>query len=736
MSEYARALSAVALVLGVSAAGAASIFAVPDATKARTLSLPQTGVRQVVFNSAALTDLKPGGVSQFATSDGQVLDIRWSHSFDHSSGNVTWVGDVAPFDQLNRAALTFFDGGITGTIVVGARQWEVSTHGGGTWVTDFQAAGIKILGAGDDVKQAPGFAPLGAKVTPQSTTVLPRTSAAQLVPAQPVAAAMRDFPRATIAAADAVSTVDVLMVATTELVAVYGSEAATRAVMDRLIAFNNQVYLDSGITNLRLNLASFITLAGTQGMKIEEILNGYNPARPEYIKTSNIAEMREQTGADLVAILIPQDSVLNGGHCGSANLPMLQRDLATQSHEMLSVTASGPAVRGTEFKCGEDAVFVHELGHNFGLMHDRDTLIKQGAPLETQNLAGGNVGSYAYGFGYGVAGKFCDIMCYSQNFGLPGPGNLTSDGFITSRPIFSNPLKVMPSGDAAGVSVDDPRSANAALALTNAAPKVAAYRTPRVAANGSNVQAQDAAAKQFYIQSGVWLNPSEPGRAFFIEINGDRVLLSGYHYGSDGKATWFFAAGVLSNNAMSATMQMYAGGPDGQSIVAGAFKAPVSTASIGTLTLSFDEPDSATLVWPGGTTALVRANFEDGHDNTTESTAPYQALGDSGFWVNPNESGRGFAIEIQGDTIMIAANWYDGTGNPTWYLGNGKLSSFKQFQGQWQSFANGQTPGAPYQAPTLTNANVAGMVIDFSSPTDAKMTLPNGQIVAITRFKF
>ena len=358
------------------------------------------------------------------------------------------------------------------------------------------------------------------------------------------------------------------------------------------IAFNGAASAD-----LRLNLVASGSLPGTDGRTISQILNLYNPARPEYLRGANIAELRDLTGADLVAILVPQDSVVNAGLCGEANLPMLQRDLAAQAHEMLSVTASGPNVRGSDFSCRTDAIFVHELGHNFGLMHDRNTLVTQGAPLE--------------------------------------------------------------------------------------------------------------------VRTGT-------------------VLMCGYIYGSNGKPAWLIATGPVTNNVFTGSMLTFA---NGQTLT-GAYRVPTLGQALGNITVTFDEPDYATIDWPGGSIPIVRQNYEDDHDNTSETTAPYEALGDSGWWWNPAESGRGYTLEIQADTLVIACYMYDAAGDPVWFLGTGKLARFNQFQGKWIQLASGQTIGGACKAPSVVSIDAGDLAIDFATFSDATLTLPDGRKIPITRQMF
>lgn len=71
-------------------------------------------------------------------------------------------------------------------------------------------------------------------------------------------------------------------------------------------------------------------------------------------------------------------------------------------------------------------------------------------------------------------------------------------------------------------------------------------------------------------------------------------------------------------------------------------------------------------------------------------------LGDSGlpqpgWWWNPNESGRGFSIEVSQNTLVMAGYLYDTSGRATWYTSAGPMANNTLYQGTLQSFGNGQT---------------------------------------------
>ena len=85
-----------------------------------------------------------------------------------------------------------------------------------------------------------------------------------------------------------------------------------------------------------------------------------------------------------------------------------------------------------------------------------------------------------------------------------------------------------------------------------------------------------------------------------------------------------------------------------------------------------------------------------------------QAAPENGWWWNPNESGRGFSIEIQGDTLFMAGYLYENDGRASWMASSGPMQNATSYQGRFLAFSNGQTLAGPYQAPAA--ATDAGAV--------------------------
>jgi streptogramin lyase len=229
--------------------------------------------------------------------------------------------------------------------------------------------------------------------------------------------------------------------------------------------------------------------------------------------------------------------------------------------------------------------------------------------------------------------------------------------------------------------------------------------------------------------TGYWWNPAESGRGFFIEIQGSTLLFAGFLYDASGRATWVASTGqMLTPTQYIGNLVTDAGGQT----LTGAYQSPAqATSSTDSIAIDFTSDYAATLTWPGGTISIERFEFVTGgvYDGQV-ATNPQ-----NGWWWNPGEGGRGFAIEVQVDVMYLAGYMYDASGNPIWYLASGKMQKTNLFQGEWVQFGNGQTLTGTYQPATTVKGNVGSVTVQFPTTTTATLTLPNEQI-PLTRFNF
>ena len=117
-------------------------------------------------------------------------------------------------------------------------------------------------------------------------------------------------------------------------------------------------------------------------------------------------------------------------------------------------------------------------------------------------------------------------------------------------------------------------------------------------------------AHAFVPEPGLWIidteNTGRPGRGFFIDTQGSTLVLSVYAYTSDRDAQWYQAAGLLSNNQVTAKLDVFEGG----TAFGEAYKAAVHIGSVGDVALKFNSPVTGTIQFPGeAPKAFSRFNF-------------------------------------------------------------------------------------------------------------------------------
>lgn len=117
---------------------------------------------------------------------------------------------------------------------------------------------------------------------------------------------------------------------------------------------------------------------------------------------------------------------------------------------------------------------------------------------------------------------------------------------------------------------------------------------------------------------------------------------------------------------------------------------------------------------------------------------------ETGWWWNPDESGRGFNIEVQDNRISIAAYVYEEDGSPVWLLAAGFLRGYGGdgppapyfFSKNLYRFEDGQCIGCPYSAPEQIKDDAGTIRVDFTSRTTGVITWDDGSTTPIQRHNF
>ena len=257
----------------------------------------------------------------------------------------------------------------------------------------------------------------------------------------------------------------------------------------------------------------------------------------------------------------------------------------------------------------------------------------------------------------------------------------------------------------------------------------------------SNLSAADVADVAAYLgsltssapvapQSGYWWNQFEGGRGFTIEQNSasGNVYFSAYLYAGNGNPVWYAAGPApMAGSTFSAPLTAYA---TGQTLT-GAFKPATQGASPGNVSITFGDSSHGSLTWPGGTIPIQRYEFTPGG----LFSPPTESQPQTGYWWNPAEGGRGYAIEVQYNIAYVAAFMYDPSGNPVWYASGPATLSGSVYMGTWASYSGGQTLAGDYQAPAASAA-AGNLTVQFASATSGTLTLPDGRQIPTQRYGF
>ena len=311
--------------------------------------------------------------------DGMIVVVDFVRIDRRGPNNYTWHGRVDGYDK-SEAVLTVVDGNIAGTISLvdsAARitaTYQLQTNRDGTQSLR------QIDPSGFPTDHPPGSEKLRAPVPEKAA---PRSSRGDI-----------ELKGGAIAAADTGATVDVMVVYSKQTAAAAGT--AIGAQIQQAIDSANAAYANSGITT-RLNLVRTAAVNYDESGDFNTDLNRLTSGSDGYM--DEVAALRNTHGADLVSLFVE-----NGQYCGLAWV-------GPSASYGFSVINRGCA--------SGNLSFAHELGHNFGALHD---------PYVDPGTS-----PYAYGHGYAVpAAGWRTVMAYNNACSAAGTS-------CTRIPYFSNP---------------------------------------------------------------------------------------------------------------------------------------------------------------------------------------------------------------------------------------------------------------------------------------------------------
>lgn len=371
----------------------------------------QTGESLLRLDSKAAFAAKVGEKLDFQLPDGSRHSAVLDRIVTHRNGDRSWVGRLDGQSTAYRVMITQGAHGLSGRILTPQGEYLIEPSPG----NQFAADGASLI----DVR---------------SRGLVQQTGWDDGLQHPPVAGTSKpDTPAASGFAADQ-SQIDVLVLYPADLPARYGN---ADTIINGLTLAANQAYIDSQV-GINLRVVKTLQVSYTKQVPSSTILNDLtNASDPAF---ANIATLRQQYGADLVAYLQPfnRDAM---GNCGIAWVGGGGgRPVADSRDYGYSVSGYGRDTGGSNFFCSQ-YTFAHELGHNMGSTHDRANAGSQGA--------------YPYSYGHGVAGQFGTVMSYIS----PAVG------------FFSNPSVTCPGNSPCGIA----DNADNARSLNNTRAAIAAY---------------------------------------------------------------------------------------------------------------------------------------------------------------------------------------------------------------------------------------------------------------------
>ncbi|KAF0812547.1 hypothetical protein IGB42_02836 [Andreprevotia sp. IGB-42] len=197
--------------------------------------------------------------------------------------------------------------------------------------------------------------------------------------------------------------------------------------------------------------------------------------------------------------------------------------------------------------------------------------------------------------------------------------------------------------------------------------------------------------------NGWYWNPVQSGTGFMFEMQRDKGFVGFFLYDDLGNPVWYVSQGVVTqvNGAyqFKGMLQSY---ENGQAADSGTYRSPVAR-DVGEVLIVFSgsgKDTKTTVTLPGGR-VLNAERFPivpGGLD-----MAPNPAAPETGWYWNPEQGGRGWAIEVQGNTVFMAMFHY-GTSGPAWHIVSGDLSNGKLLT-DFQRYSGGQTITGNYRSP-------------------------------------
>ena len=255
--------------------------------------------------------------------------------------------------------------------------------------------------------------------------------------------------------------------------------------------------------------------------------------------------------------------------------------------------------------------------------------------------------------------------------------------------------------------------------------------TAAAAASGARKQALATGTVLDFAANGWYWNPRESGTGFMFEAQGSRGFVGFFMYEEGtGKPVWYVSEGAANSfvrNAdgtytYSGDLRVFSGGQPAWSTT---YVNPTSR-SVGNVTITFSGNDASAQL-PSRVMTATRFDF-NGLGSTTNTRQP-----ELGWYWNPAEGGRGWAMEVQNNRLFMAMFHYNQDGSPTWNVVEADIPDGSA-TGTFILYANGQSLDSAFRQGN--RHDVGSFSLSFRNPCAGQVQLVGAPVVSVRRFVF
>jgi uncharacterized protein (TIGR03437 family) len=224
---------------------------------------------------------------------------------------------------------------------------------------------------------------------------------------------------------------------------------------------------------------------------------------------------------------------------------------------------------------------------------------------------------------------------------------------------------------------------------------------------------------------GWWYNPATPGTYYVLDAENGVVHLGILSYSATGDPRWSLVRCVQRpTGEYVGTAEQYTGGW----ALNQAAMPPEGIADGAAVQLVFNSAATATLQIGADSVPIQRYQFSD------QWASPMLNAPRTGWWDQTTQSGRGYFLEVQGNTLLIGGLIYGTSGQPSWFTSTGPMDSTGAFAGSLTVCSAQANPDGSLQAPNC-EATTDTIRLVFSAQWRATLTLGRESPVDLRRYR-